>query len=88
MWNAEKVAAFRVIVHEVSFFSRKRVFVQFEIKAFFKNRLFDIPVRVWQFESVQHPLDVGRRVPACGALERDQRPGLERLVDERVVERG
>ena len=46
------------------------------------------PLRVWQLESVEHPLDVGGRISAGRALERDERARLQGLVDEGVMEQG
>ena len=38
------------------------------------------------FSMLEHPLDVGGRISAGRALERDERAGLQGLVDEGVVE--
>ena len=46
------------------------------------------PLRVWQLESVEHPLDVGGRISAGRTLERDERTWLQGLVDEGVMEQG
>ena len=47
-----------------------------------------IPLRVGQLESVERPLDVGGWISAGRALERDERPRLQGLVDEGVMQDG
>ena len=49
-------------------------------------RISHSPVALRQLETIQSPLDVRGWVAGGGALQRDERTGLERLVDERVVQ--